>query len=195
MTFFPSVPKFDNPQIIGGVEYRSLSEDHVTYVPIMFGWSLEVVIKAGFKTDGATVSISNALLKDSKFCKKIRKLVKKYFPEEEFDSIYRRLVGTPWDIPRLLAAVVHDALYSLKWKCRWLCDNVYRFVLIAAGYDPIRREIEYDAIRLVGWRHLNAVTKEERKEAKNLVFVRLVKTKDIPSLIGKVEEIKGRNLK
>ena len=102
-------------------------------------------------------------------------------------SVYNRLVGTPWDLPRLLAAVVHDALYSIKWKCRFLCDRVYKWILKATDYDVVRREIEYDAIRLVGWKSWNNVTKGEWKWAKKLVIVKWVRTKKVPAILEKLK--------
>ena len=83
-------------------------------------------------------------------------------------------------MPRLLAAVPHDALYSRKWKCRFLCDRVYKRILKSTEYEGIRREIEYDVIRLLGWRSWNAVSKEEKAMAKRLALCTSLSRKIVP---------------
>lgn len=171
-----------------GVEMRCLTEDHVTPVKFIFGWSLLVVVKAGYVTDGATVSIANGLKIDDETSCRLKKLIAKYFPGERIIDVYNRIVGTPWDVPRLLAAVVHDALYSIKWCCRFMCDRVYKNILKATNYSSVRREIEYEAIRLVGWRNWNSISKDEQEWAKPLVSVKWVKTKRVQQEIEKLKQ-------
>ena len=177
MTQFPSYPKFESAPSKDGVEMRRLKEDYLTVVKFPFGWSLEVLVKKGYETDGATVSLSRAVLSDEQNSGDIQRIVSKHFPGEKIEDVYNRIVGTPWDMPRLYAAVVHDALYSIKWMCRWLCDIVYRRILMQTDYDAVRREIEYSVIRLVGWKSWNAVKAQEREAAKPLVSVRWCRTK------------------
>ena len=187
MTVFPEHPRLVKAPPQDGFEMRRLAEDHVTSVKFWLGWSVMVIVKAGYETDGATVSLSRDLNIDGNVAEKILVIIEKYFPCEDLMSIYRRIVGTPWDLPRLLAAIVHDPLYSLKWYCRFLCDRIYKKILEATDYDAIRREIEYDLIRLVGWRNWDAVTKEEQKEAHKFVVVKWVRTRKIPSIIEKLK--------
>ena len=160
-----------------GREIRRLTEDHVTVLNYCLGWSLVILVKAGYETDGATVSL--AVVSDN-IIGQIKSIIRKYYPCEDENSVYNRIVGTPWDLPRLLAAVPHDALYSRKWRCRFLCDRVYKKVLKSTKYDALRREIEYDVIRLLGWRSWNAVSKEEKAMAEQLVTAKWVRTKSVP---------------
>lgn len=150
MTVFPEAPKLEKVSTFRAREMRCLVEDHLTYVKMPFGFSLEILIKAGFLTDGASV------------------------PEWGTS-----IIGTPWDMPRLLAAIVHDALYSRKWKIRWLCDFVYRQILKSTDHPTTMREVEYDAIRLFGWKAWCNVSKQEKRCAKSLVSVRWLRTKNI----------------
>lgn len=150
MTVFPEAPKLKKVSTLRAREMRCLAEDHLTYVKMPFGFSLEILIKAGFLTDGASV------------------------PEWGTS-----IIGTPWDMPRLLAALVHDALYSRKWKIRWLCDFVYWQILKSTDHPTTMREVEYDAIRLFGWKAWYDVSKQEKRSAKSLVSVRWLRTKNI----------------
>ena len=125
-----------------------VSDTHVTYVALPFGMSLVVTIRAGYMTDGATI------------------------PPELQDAFG----WSPWDMPRLLAAIVHDALYSLHWCCRWACDLVYRKVLVQVGHPVELAAAEYSAVRLAGRKSWEGVGKEERRLAKSLVFVQIRRT-------------------
>ena len=150
MTIFPEQPHLEKVESKDGREMRRLAEDHVTFVSIGLGWSLEIYQKAGFETDGASI------------------------PEALSD-----LFKGPWYPPRMLAVVPHDGLYGIKWLSRLLCDRIYRRILTESRYDSLSRDIEYYGIRLAGWRNWNAVTNEERKEARNYVFVRWIRTKKV----------------
>ena len=88
-------------------------------------------------------------------------------------------MGTPFEMPRLLAAIVHDALYSLKWRMRALCDKVYKRILEDVKYDKVRIAVEYLGIRLVGHKNWNAVTKDIKQNTKQLIVVKLVRTKKV----------------
>lgn len=162
MTVFPEAPKLEKVSTLRAREMRCLAEDHLTYVKMPFGFSLEILIKAGYLTDGASV------------------------PEWGTS-----IIGTPWDMPRLLAALVHDALYSRKWKIRWLCDFVYWQILKSTDHPTTMREVEYDAIRLFGWRAWCNVSRQERRNAKALVFVRWRRTKNISNSSIVQEHWKG----
>jgi hypothetical protein len=188
MTIFPEEPKLEKAEEKDGVEIRRLVEDHYTFVPMWLGYSLEIAVKTGYKTDGASVRQMKAEWEDKAAYKQLEIALRDRCPLEDIESIIKGLIGQPWDMPRLLAAVPHDGLYGLKWSCRWLCDQVYRHILLATDYEWFRREIEYDLIRLVGWRNWNAVTKKEKKETKSFVSVRWVRTKKVPSIIAKLRK-------
>lgn len=141
MTQFPNAPVFVASD--GQSATRTLAEDHVTEVSLFFGlYRVRVTLKAGFATDGASV------------------------PES-----LQPAAGGPWDMPRLLAAAVHDGLYQRHWKCRWLCDRVYLAILKKAGYSATLADLEYTAVRAAGGKNWNAVTKEERRIARRDVVV------------------------
>ena len=141
MTEFPETPAL-GPDPGNGT--RRLVECHRTEVSLCLGlYRIEVNIRSGFQTDGASV------------------------PPE-----LQGVAGSPWDMPRLLAAVVHDALYQLHWKWRWLCDRVYRALEIKAGVPREIVDFEYTAIRAAGWRNWDAVTREDMETAKAYVSVK-----------------------
>ena len=149
-----------------------LAEPHLTFVSLGAGFSLMVLLKKGFQTDGATVPKKE--LEDSKVARKICKFISKHYPGKDYKQTLEYLIGTPFEMPRLLAAIVHDALYGMKWKCRWLCDRVYRSILAAIGYDKVRKGIEYSGIRMFGVKSWDSVTKEEKEFTKKLVDVKIV---------------------
>lgn len=188
MTIFPEQPKLEAAEPKDGKEMRRLVEDHITAVKVIFGWSLIIVVKAGYKTDGASVPQFGRLSEDPESEKKLIELIRKYYPEKCDLSAFNSIIGTPWDLPRLLAAIVHDGLYGIKWAIRFLCDRVYKWILQEADYDFIKRELEYDVIRLFGWRNWNAVTDEEIEESKKLVSVEWIRTKNVKNRIEELIE-------
>lgn len=161
-----------------------LKENHLTFVKMYLGYSLKVLIRAGFTTDGASVPSD---LTSGEYKTELDKIVSHEYPDVgtrwDMENLIAFLVGTPWDMPRLLAAVVHDALYGMKWMWRWVCDQIYRKILSQNDYNAKRTAIEYECIRLAGWRNWNAVTKEETEKTRALVDVELVRTKRIPDII------------
>ena len=161
-----------------------LRENHLTFVKMYLGYSLKVLIRAGFTTDGASVPSS---LTSGEYKTELDKIVSHEYPDVgtrwDLENLIAYLVGTPWDMPRLLAAIVHDALYSIKWMWRWACDQIYRKVLAENGYDIKRIAIEYECIRLAGWRNWNAISKKEVEKSKALIDAEFVRTKNIPDII------------
>ena len=190
MTIAPEQPRLEKCEEDTTGNVKTLVEEHITFVSMVFGYSLMVRIKPGLVTDGA--SVPDNILEDDEYGRKVAAFIRKKYPTVRsrgaFDDLVKSLIGTPWDMPRLLAAIVHDVLYGMKWKFRWLCDRVYRNILSSNNYDPIREEIEYCGIRLVGWRNWNAVTKDEIKHTKELVSVAWVKTKSVGQIIEQLKE-------
>lgn len=66
-----------------------------------------------------------------------------------------RLCGTPLDVPRLYAALVHDFLYSGgdPEATRAEADAIYRDIQIVLGISRFNAYIEYCALRLFGFSH------------------------------------------
>lgn len=87
-------------------------------------WS-ELTVKAGFKTDGASIP-----------------------------RWLWRLCGHPLEVPRLYAAMVHDYIYSgyVDMK-RKEADALYREMLIALGAPKWKAYAEWTALRAFGWTH------------------------------------------
>ena len=169
MTFAPTPPKYSVDDATG---IATLLESHVTFVKFPLGYSLMVHLRPGLRFDGASVPKKD--LEDSKIVKRICKFIAKHYPDKDYKETLDYLIGTPFEMPRLLAAIVHDALYGMKWKWRWICDRVYRKILEEQKYDPIRLDIEYSGIRLLGWKNWDAVTKKEKKATKKLVEVKII---------------------
>lgn len=187
MTISPEMPNLTD----GAIETtRILAEPHLTFVEIGFGYSLMVLIDKGFETDGA--SVPRHLLNDDNYGNYLQKLILRKYPNIttrwDLENMWDHIVGDPWDMPRLLAAIVHDALYGAKWKLRWLCDIIYRKILMQNSYNIVREEIEYSAIRLVGWRNWNAVSDLERDTTRRLVKIEFLRTKKIPE---RIKELRG----
>jgi hypothetical protein len=143
-----------------------------------------VYIGAGFKTDGA--SVPKEELEDSKLAKEICKLIAKHYQGKNYKETLAYLIGTPFEMPRLLAAIVHDALYSYKWKIRWICDLIYRRILCIQKYDSARTTIEYAGIRIIGWKNWNSVTDFERDRTRKIVKIKFIRNKKIQEEIDKM---------
>ena len=112
---------------------KRLEDTHQTVVKIFWIFGLSITLQPGLYTDGASIP-----------------------------PIFQGIVGSPWAMPRLLAAIVHDALYGAHWAFRWLCDRIY--LLIRLQNHPADKRLcylEYVAIRLGGreaWREKTANT-------------------------------------
>lgn len=125
---------------------RILLEDHKTVVKLFSFIGLEITILAGLLTDGASI------------------------PQK-----LQIVAGGPWMMPRLLAAIVHDALYASHWFCRWACDVIYWLVRRQFGEaTKIPATVEYTAIRVCGKSAWKEKTPEGIEAARKLLKIRLV---------------------
>lgn len=147
-----------------------------------------VYVKEGYETDGATVP--KEALESSKFVEYACKIIAKHYPGKDYKEMLDYLIGFPFEMPRLLAAIVHDALYDCKWKFRLVCDLVYRKILTLLDYDKVRKEIEYTGIRLLGWRNWNAVTDLKRDRTRKLVTVRIIRKSKTAKIVKELEQEK-----
>jgi len=136
-----------HPMVSAGVfsreDCKMLSKTLTARCKLIWGLHITVTVREGYITNGASVP--------------------RHLPERAF--------GTPWDMPRLVAAIVHDALYSIKWRFRWLADRVYRNMCVEYGIERAVADFEYACIRAAGWKAWNGVKKVERNWAKPLVSV------------------------
>ena len=181
MTIAPTQPILKDCESKG---IKELTEPHLTFIKVGFGYSLMVFIGKGFRTDGA--SIPEWLLYDDVYGTYIQNLLFRRFPKittlYDIETLFRNLIGEPFDMPRLLASIVHDALYGIKWKFRWLCDIIYRRTLLQSNYPHVRADIEYTLIGLFGRKNWDSVTKDEMEQTKKLVKVEFVRNKKIPKI-------------
>jgi hypothetical protein len=186
MTISPEEPKLQDSQKEG---WKILVEPHLTFVNVGFGYSLMVLIGEGFETDGA--SVPKKLLYDNLYGKCVQGYLHKKYPKIgtrwDMENLWESLIGKPWDMPRLLAAIVHDALYAFQWKCRWLCDMIYRRILLQNNYERVRADIEYMCISLVGWKHWKNVSDLKRDKTRKIVKIEFVRTKKIPQIVAKLK--------
>lgn len=67
------------------------------------------------------------------------------------------LCGTPYESPRIFAALVHDYLYGGgdPETTRADADDLYRDIQIALGVSRVKAYVEWLALRLCGWTHWN----------------------------------------
>ena len=67
-----------------------------------------------------------------------------------------RLCGSPYDSPRIIAALAHDYLYAKQPVARKAADQIYRDMQIMLGISAWKARIEYRALRWFGgiaWRN------------------------------------------
>jgi len=74
-----------------------------------------------------------------------------------------RLCGTPLEVPRLYAALVHDWLYSGgdPEATRQDADALYRDIQIALGISRFKAYVEWSALRMCGGSHWEGKTEKE----------------------------------
>lgn len=145
-----------------------------------------ILIRKGFTTDGA--SVPEEALRDSKIAKEISKIIAKFYPDKNAKQVLDYLIGTPFEMPRLLAAVPHDGLYGVHRYCRIVCDWIYKRILEDLKYDPISICVEHSGIRLFGWMNWAAIRKSERRQNRKLVFTAIVRDRKVPCLVRKLTD-------
>ena len=181
MTIFPQEPHLVDSTKEG---FKVLVEPHLTFVELGFGYYLWVLIDKGFETDGA--SVPSEWLHNSKFIDTACKLIAKKYPGMSSKEMLDYLIGTPFEMPRILAAIVHDALYSFHWNIRILCDWIYKKILEWLNYDSTRKTIEHLGIRLMGGKNWDSVTKKEKIKTRKMVTIKFVREKKLKSEIIKL---------
>ena len=112
-------------------------------VPIL-PFAVTISIRAGFRTDGASIPQS-----------------------------LRRFIGNPFDTVRLIAAVLHDALYLSHLLPRIVADFIYYLALRQCSHMPRAYAFaEYLALRAGGKAAWNEKTPSEIADGRRLVRVR-----------------------
>ena len=112
-------------------------------VPIL-PFAVTISIRAGFRTDGASIPVP-----------------------------MRRFIGNPFDTVRLIAAVLHDALYLSHLLPRIVADFIYYLALRQCSHMPRAYAFaEYLALRAGGKAAWNEKTPSDIAEGRRLVRVR-----------------------
>jgi hypothetical protein len=112
-------------------------------VPIL-PFAVTISIRAGFRTDGASIPVP-----------------------------MRRFIGNPFDTVRLIAAVLHDALYLSHLLPRIVADFIYYLALRQCSHMPrAYAAAEYLALRAGGKAAWNEKTPSDIAEGRRLVRVR-----------------------
>jgi hypothetical protein len=112
-------------------------------VPIL-PFAVTISIRAGFRTDGASIPVP-----------------------------MRRFIGNPFDTVRLIAAVLHDALYLSHLLPRIVADFIYYLALRQCSHMPRAYAFaEFLALRGGGKAAWNEKTPSDIAEGRRLVRVR-----------------------
>ena len=112
-------------------------------VPIL-PFAVTISIRSGLRTDGASIPVP-----------------------------MRRFIGNPFDTVRLIAAVLHDALYLSHLLPRIVADFIYYLTLRQCSHMPrAYAATEYLALRAGGKAAWNEKTPSDIAEGRRLVRVR-----------------------
>ena len=112
-------------------------------VPIL-PFAVTISIRSGLRTDGASIPVP-----------------------------MRRFIGNPFDTVRLIAAVLHDALYLSHLLPRIVADFIYYLALRQCSHMPrAYAAAEYLALRAGGKAAWNEKTPSDIAEGRRLVRVR-----------------------
>ena len=96
-----------------------------------------LIIKAGYTTDGASI------------------------PKPVWV-----IIGHPFNPDYILAAIVHDALYSAELVSREVADDVFKWFLDRMGVNEIVAQTMYLAVKEFGWSVWGKHTVESIKESR-----------------------------
>ena len=133
----------------GDGETKILVKDFHIVLPVMPFLAVAISIRHGFRTDGASIPQS-----------------------------MRRYIGHPFDYVRLIAALVHDAIYATHLLPRILADWIYFVALRRCSRMPRAYAFaEFLALRGGGKAAWNEKTPQSIAEARKLVSCRFTATK------------------
>ena len=133
----------------GDGETKILVKDFHIVLPVMLFLAVAISIRSGFRTDGASIPQS-----------------------------MRRYIGHPFDHVRLIAALVHDAIYATHLLPRILADWIYFVALRRCSRMPRAYAFaEFLALRGGGKAAWNEKPPQSIAEARKLVSCRFTATK------------------
>ena len=128
----------------GDGETKILVKDFHIVLPVMPFLAVAISIRHGFRTDGASIPQS-----------------------------MRRYIGHPFDHVRLIAALVHDAIYATHLLPRILADWIYFVALRRCFHMPRAYAFaEFLALRKGGKEAWNEKTPESIERNRKLVSVK-----------------------
>ena len=128
----------------GDGETKILVKDFHIVLPVMPFLAVAISIRQGFRTDGASI------------------------PQR-----LRRFIGHPFDHVRLIAAVVHDAIYATHLVPRIVADWIYFVALRRCSHMPRAYAFaEFLALRKGGKEAWNEKTPESIERNRKLVSVK-----------------------
>ena len=128
----------------GDGETKILVKDFHIVLPVMPFLAVAISIRHGFRTDGASIPQS-----------------------------MRRYIGHPFDYVRLIAALVHDAIYATHLLPRIVADWIYFVALRRCSHMPRAYAFaEFLALRGGGKAAWNEKTPQSIAEARKLVSVK-----------------------
>jgi len=94
------------------------------------------------------------------------------FDGASIPRLFWRIVGHPFQMPLLVPALVHDALYSAEWNDnRGFCDWEFICAMQCVGICWIKRNLIWSAVKLGGWAVWNAHKKDDVQQSR-MLYVR-----------------------
>lgn len=96
------------------------------------------------------------------------------FDGASIPRLFWRVAGHPFEMPLLVAATCHDALYSAELFARGECDRVFRELMRRTGIGRIKRNVVWMAVRAAGWAVWNRHTAVSVAESRGLAGIEVV---------------------
>ena len=120
----------------GDVELQELNETEWTLKEdVSFtNEHLEVIVKSGFITDGASIP-----------------------------KLFWSIIGSPLEADLLLPAIIHDGLYTDETLPREVCDDLLREMLLLNGVSQLKADLIYNAVRMFGASHFESDDTAQKK--------------------------------
>ncbi len=91
-----------------------------------------ITLKPGFVTDGASIP-----------------------------KAFWTILSSPFEGPLVYGAMIHDGLYTKMQLPRKECDELLREMALEKGYNKVKADLVYEAVRLFGGSHWNKDTSAE----------------------------------
>lgn len=133
---FPEKPAI---RPLEGSDYE-LGQKFVFHATVACAWDVEVRVKPGFRTDGASIP-----------------------------RLLWRVFGSPYDPDIFAAAIGHDALYRGEIVPRRDADAAFLYMMAKHGVRKRRRRLIWLGVRLFGWITWLSHTPESVAEARRYI--------------------------